>query len=114
MATYSFLVFTRPTPNREDEYNHWYSTRHLADVLKVPSVVAAQRFKLSQPQADLPGPYLALYELETDDPGAVLAELIRRGGTQEMILSEALDLKTVSATLFAAITERLTAAADHS
>jgi hypothetical protein len=94
-------------PGREAEYNDWYDNQHLGDVLKVPGFVAAQRFKLARPQSDLPGPYLALYEIEASDPQATLALLTRLGGTQEMVLSEALDLGSVSTTLFAALTERL-------
>jgi hypothetical protein len=111
MAQYCYVVITDALPGREEEFNAWYDQRHLADVLRVPGFVAARRFKLAQPQSGLPGRYLSLYEIETDDPQAALAELTRRAGTAQMVMSEALDSSKVSATLFAALGARRTASA---
>ena len=110
MAQYCFVVVTDALPGREQEFNTWYDQQHLADVLRIPGFVAAQRFKLAQPDSSLPGRYLALYELETQDPQAALAELTRRCRTQSMILSEAMDMSKVSAILFAAVGPRRTRA----
>jgi hypothetical protein len=52
-------------PSREDEYNEWYSTIHIPEILSIPGFVSARRYK----SAD--GSYLAIYEL--DDLGAVKA-----------------------------------------
>ena len=110
MAHYCYIIIVNAVPGREKEFNTWYDQQHLADVLRVPGFVAARRFELAQPQSDLPGGrYLALYELETDDPQAALAELTRRAGTEQMVMSEALDASKVSATLFAALGARQTA-----
>lgn len=109
MPQYCFVVVTDALPGREEEFNAWYDRQHVADVLRVPGFVAAQRFKLAQPDSSLPGRYLALYEVETDNPQAALAELTKRAGTQQMIMSEAMDMSKVSATLFAAIGARRTA-----
>jgi hypothetical protein len=69
MTKQILVVVSNPTPGHEDEYNRWYSEQHLADVLRVPGFVAAQRFKLTMDSANsLPGPYLAIYEMESDDP----------------------------------------------
>ena len=46
MPKYTFMVLTNPVEGQEDIYNDWYNNRHLADVLKVPVFVSAQRFKL--------------------------------------------------------------------
>jgi hypothetical protein len=73
-------------------YNEWYTDVHLKDVLKVPGIVAAQRFKLSDVQRDappFPWQYLALYEIETDDLNRTLAELRERAGTSAMVISNA-------------------------
>jgi hypothetical protein len=109
MAQYFFVVFTDAVPGKEAEFNAWYDAQHLADVLRVPGFVAAQRFKLAQPQSDLPARYLALYEIETDDPQAALADLTSRSGTAQMVMSETLDLSKVSTSLFAALGARRTA-----
>ncbi|WP_147383900.1 DUF4286 family protein [Noviherbaspirillum sedimenti] len=107
MKKFNFVVWSNPQPGTEEEYNAWYTNQHLADVLKVPGFVAAQRFKLAQAESALPGRYLAIYEMETDDPEAALAELFRRSGTAEMPLNAALDMNTISTALFAAITDKV-------
>ncbi|MEM9564551.1 MAG: DUF4286 family protein [Actinomycetota bacterium] len=76
MTKHVLLVFTDPAEGREDDYNAWYNEVHLPEVLQTDGFVRAQRFKV----ADLmPGvtdhQYVAIYELETDDPGAAMAAL---------------------------------------
>jgi hypothetical protein len=46
MEKHLFVVFTNAVEGQEDIYNEWYTDVHLKDVLKVPGIVAAQRFKL--------------------------------------------------------------------
>lgn len=89
--TYKFLVLSNPVEGREDEYNTWYDNTHLADVLKVDGFVAAQRFSaVPMEGADQPYRYMAIYEIEANDPHAVLAALNGRAGTPDMVLSDAL------------------------
>ena len=45
MPRYNLIVLTNPVDGREDEYNDWYTNVHLDDVLKIPGVVGAQRFR---------------------------------------------------------------------
>ena len=48
MAKALLLAFTGPkSPELEDEYNEWYDSVHLPDVLAVPGVRSARRFKLA-------------------------------------------------------------------
>ena len=109
MAKFRLVVFTNPVPGREDEYDTWYNEVHLGDVLAVPGVVAAQRFKLRAPvMGELPTGNLALYEIDADDPDAVIAEIMSRAGTEAMPLSEALSETLQFVGLFGAATERLT------
>ena len=109
MKKCSFIVFSNPQPGMEDEYNDWYTNQHLADVLKIRGFVTAQRFKLAQADSTLPGRYLAIYEMETDDPEASLAELFRCSGTEQMPLVAALDMDAISTTLFEVITDKVSA-----
>jgi len=112
MAKYTFVVLTNPTAGKEAEYNQWYNGTHIPDVLSVPGFVAAQRFKVANAQmakADHPHSYLALYEIETDDVEGSLAELRKRSGTADMVMSDAIDLKTASATIFEPVAERVLA-----
>jgi hypothetical protein len=113
MAKYTFVVLSNPTtPGQEAEYNEWYNKIHIPDVLNVPGFVAAQRFTLAEAQLG-DGPrahrYLALYEIETDDAKATLKELQKRIGTADMVMSDGIDMKGISAGLFKPVAERVLA-----
>ena len=102
MAAYTFVVMSNPVAGREDEYNAWYDNQHLHDVLRVPGIVSARRFKVADEADAAPFRYCALYNFETDDSATVMAELGKRAGTAAMPMSDALDPK-LSATVFRAI-----------
>ncbi|MFC2042345.1 DUF4286 family protein [Chloroflexota bacterium] len=53
-------------PSREDEWNDWYDNVHIPDVLETPGFVAGTRYKTEKPKEGR-GPYLCIYEIETDD-----------------------------------------------
>jgi hypothetical protein len=100
------LVFTNSVEGRDEDFNKWYDTRHIGDILKVPGIVAAQRYELApmtlpegdDAPAELPPPahrYLTIYTI-SGDPDAVMKEFLQRAGTDQLELSEALDLTTVS------------------
>ena len=58
-----FLVYTDIDPQHEAEFNDWYNTEHIAELLAVPGILAAARY-----EATKGGPkYLAVYELENAD-----------------------------------------------
>jgi hypothetical protein len=102
VARYLLVVNSNPAEGREQEYNDWYSHRHIADLLALPGVVSARRFVLNNSQlADVPQhfKYLALYEVETDDPQDFIRQLRSRSGTESMPISSALS-STVSAILW--------------
>lgn len=93
MARYAFVVHTNPVEGREDEYNDWYSGPHLADLRRLPGVVSARRFRIADAQirdAASPHRYLAIYEIETDDPQSFTRELLARAGTELLATSPAL------------------------
>ena len=57
------------------------------------SVVSARRFRIADAQVrDVPSPhrYLAIYEIETDDPQRFARELLARAGTELLATSPAL------------------------
>lgn len=110
MSRHIFIVITNPVSGREEEYNRWYSGRHLQDVLNSPGFVAAQRFKLAADTANgSPGSYLAIYEMETDDPQAAVAALTAAAQSGRIEISPALDAVNVMASIFTPITGRRTA-----
>jgi hypothetical protein len=111
MKKFKLLGFTNSKDGRDAEFNDWYTNRHLADVVAVPGFVSAQRFKLKDPMGGTPPhQYLAIYEIESDEPKAVMDELMRRSGTPAMVLSEGLDLEGASMGLYEQISPVVEAA----
>jgi hypothetical protein len=113
MAKYTFIVMTNPVAGKEAEYNEWYNKHHIPDVLNVPGFVCAQRFRIADTQMDGEASkaykYLALYEIETDDLAGVLKELRARGGTPEIVPSDAIDMKNVGTFIFTPVAEKVKA-----
>ena len=108
MAENLFLVLTNPIEGEDEAFNKWYDTQHVAEVLDVPGVIAAQRYDLSEvtvPEdedlpAQLPPPthrYLVVYELDRE-PDQVMAEFLKRVMAGQLSLGETLDLGTISLT----------------
>lgn len=100
MKEFCFVVFTKPVAGKEDEYNEWYDNQHLPDVLAVPGFKSARRFA---GEVDGARQYLALYNMQADNPDAVLADLTSRAGTDRMPMSPALDEASISAVLYEAL-----------
>jgi hypothetical protein len=101
MARHVFVVFSEPAEGQEDEYNDWYSNTHIHDLLKIPGLVRASRYVLSENVVTPTGPnaspaapsgqkYLALYEIEADDVSYVPDAIMELGKKGEMPLSPAL------------------------
>jgi len=114
MARHHLLAFTNPVPGREEEFNRWYDERHVPDLLAVPGFVSAQRFALTDATGQgKPGwTYLALYELETDDPDALMRDVRSRLGTDAMPVSDTLDPETPAGLIATALTARVLAKND--
>ena len=91
MARCILLVQSNAVEGREDEFNEWYTQRHLADVLSVAGFVSAQRFVVSttQPRPDVSVPfrYLAVYEIDGSPQSAIEAFRQAGGG---MAMSDAM------------------------
>jgi hypothetical protein len=101
MAIYKLIAFTDPLAGQDQEYNNWYNEVHLSDVVAIPGFVSAQRFVLKIATAgEIKNKYLAIYDMETDDPAALMAEVGRRVGTGQLILSQALDVTSENSGIF--------------
>jgi hypothetical protein len=96
---------TRPVEGREQEYNDWYRDVHLRDLVAVAGIKSAQRFRLSR--SVMPGteplPYLAIYDVETDDIDKTLEDLQDRAASGRMFISAALSTEDA----FGAVYEEL-------
>jgi hypothetical protein len=108
MARHILLVQSEPRDGRDDEYNQWYDEEHLPEVLEVAGFVAARRFvAVPGVHGELPAhPYLAIYEIETDDPAATLATLST--AARSMSLSPAFNRETQLSFAFSEISSRAT------
>jgi hypothetical protein len=106
MTEYAYVVLSGAVAGSEDEYNRWYSERHLKDVIAVPGFVSAQRFKMID-AASSGGPaqrYMAIYTMRTDDPEALLDRLRVLVETGQMEMSPAFDQENLATILYEAIT----------
>lgn len=92
MARYKLVALSNAVEGRDEDYNQWYQNQHMSDVLSVPGFVSCERLQCIGEGAHR---YLAIYEIETDDIGAVMAEFGKRPGTDLMPVSDALDMQTV-------------------
>lgn len=112
MAKHKFLVLTNPVEGKDKEYNDWYTNQHIPDVVSVPGIVAAQRFKLADFQmgngAPSPWKYLAIYEIESDDLKATFDAMQALVGTDKMVMTDALDMTSVGGFIYSPITNLVT------
>ena len=105
MGRYSWFVFTNCTPGDDAAFNTWYDNVHVPDLLKVPGVVACRRMALAEPQmgndngtlfmCGIEGigakyRYCAVYSIESDNPKAVLEDILGRSGTEDMLMTDTL------------------------
>jgi hypothetical protein len=92
MSKYRLIVFTDAVAGREDEFNDWYTNRHIGDVVAVPGVASAQRFELKSIfGGEFRHRYLAIYEIDAEDYEAAVREILNRANTDAMPLSDALE-----------------------
>ena len=95
MRTYKYVVLTDALPGRESDFDHWCDKQHIRDVLEIPGVVNAVRYQAAPQQS---GPvegvrrYMTVYDIETEDLQAVIADLTARAGTPAMPISDSLDV----------------------
>ena len=68
MPKYLFFAFSDcKDPAREEEYNEWYNTKHVPDMLEIPGMIKASRWASATDKPNQRRKFLAMYELETDD-----------------------------------------------
>ena len=109
MGTNYLVVFSNPVKGKEQEYNEWYTNKHLRDVLTVKGFTAAQRFKLLEDQMsdDNPYQYMAIYEIEGEDVKESLDALVDAAAKGKMEISSSLDTQSLANWVFTPITERI-------
>lgn len=102
MARYILVVHSNASVGQDDEYNKWYEDIHLPEVLAIEGFVSAQRFRLNgnPPRGTATHQYLAIYEMDTNDPHGAMAALQKAVGNGDVRMSEAIDMASVSAAIF--------------
>lgn len=90
------VVFSNPYPGRDDEYNQWYDSTHVPEVLAIPGIVSAQRYDLRQLRREKDAGtepefrYLAIYEIE-GDPDEVMAKLGAAVRNGDVVMNDSFD-----------------------
>lgn len=109
MARHILAAYTDCHPGQEKVFNDWYKTEHVGDVLAVPGFIRAQRFEsIPDMMGGLPvNRFLALYEFETDDPAATLADLLT--AMRAMNIDASMDRTRTTVAAYAALGEARTA-----
>jgi len=94
MSKHLFVVTTWAKDNRVAELQRWYEEQHIPDLLAIPGIVSAQRYKLTPikmpPSATAPD-CITIYEIHSEDPLAVMREMGRRVDTGQIPFTSALD-----------------------
>ncbi|WP_340317989.1 DUF4286 family protein [Rhizorhabdus argentea] len=104
MTSFKFIALSNPVEGQEQDYNDWYSNRHIQDVVQTPGFVSAQRFKIvPTPKDNCPYRYLAIYEIESANVEEAIKALFERGLTGAMPISPALDTTDLLSGVFEAI-----------
>lgn len=103
VAQYLMATSIKAKEGREEEFKSWYDNEHLADMLKIPGVKTARTFEAwpDSPQTP-PFSFVAIYELDVDDPNVVFADLGQRLKSGEMSKSDAIQSGTGTTWVFKA------------
>lgn len=96
MARFHYTILSRALPGREEEFVTWYRDQHIADVCRMPGVIGGELFRMdfqrvydldTAPQWTL----MAIYQLEGDDPEAIIDSLRAASGSAQMPACAAID-----------------------
>ncbi len=105
MAKFRMVALTNPVEGQEVAFNDWYRDVHLPELMSFEGMVSAQRYKAAVPlQTPLSFAYLAIYDMETDDIGALLQRIGSAGNTS----NDAADLASAFTVIFNEIGEPVT------
>ena len=89
------LVQTNPvSPDRESEFNEWYDRTHIPQILgNVPGMIGASRYVIADSSPSTPRHrYLAVYDIEADDPAQVVRALGEAVAAGRVDVSDVLDM----------------------
>lgn len=114
MARYKMIALTSPKVGRDEEFNAWYQNVHLVELCSMPGVLGAQRYKLAAPlQGYDERPYLAIYDIETDDIRLTLSAIGAASASGKMTPSDAADSANAYTVVFEECGERVISRSDE-
>lgn len=94
-------ILTEPTQGKEAEFDNYYENTHLDEVLATTGWKSAQRYVLTDEAGTAcPLPYLALYEVEAEDPLTIIETMNRTRRKRQQ--SGALNRETAGVWVFTA------------
>lgn len=87
------LVHTNAAgPEHEAEFNTWYEQVHIPQLLEsVPGIVRATRYSASPSGPPTEHRYLAIYEIEAENPASVLHDIGEAAAAGKLDMSPAMD-----------------------
>ncbi|MCK9930624.1 hypothetical protein MXD62_26250 [Frankia sp. Mgl5] len=104
-----YLVFSNPVEGKEREFNAWYDTVHVPEVLATPGMLWAQRYVVREAEinravggATPAHRYLLVYEME-GDVDAIMAKVREAVASGGIVMSDTLDLGNVSMSFWTAL-----------
>lgn len=108
MTLCKLIALTTPIAGREQEYHDWYNNVHLPELVNGLGLLGAQRFELvAKLQGADTNPYLAMYDVETDDPAEFLAKMGEMAKSGKLTPGTATDSAPGFTAFYRAIGERL-------
>ena len=108
MRKFKLVALTTPVAGKEKEFHAWYQEKHLPELVSFPGMKGAQRYKLTQKlMGSDNNPWLAIYDLETDDPMAFLGAVGAASAAGKLTQTTASDMATTYTALFEEYGERV-------
>jgi len=106
-----YFVFNNPNPGQEEEFNEWYDNTHIPEVMSIPEIVSAQRFRHRQLAREAGQPvaqgYLTVYELE-GNPDEYMAKIGAAVASGEVQMDGApFDRYSVNMSFWLPVTEKV-------
>jgi hypothetical protein len=97
------MAFSNPAEGKDKEFDAWSENEHIPDVLGLPGFISAQRLKYCDVKsAGLPLRWktATIYEVETDDPAELFANMFEASRKGRMPIAECADMSTAFVGLF--------------
>jgi hypothetical protein len=113
MPRYIMTVRSNPRAGSEAEFNDWYDRFLLPGMVRSPTLVSGQRYRLAK--VTLPAAlqkaqheYLAVYEIETDDLQKTVQQLWSAENMARIPPSATLDYSTVDCQIYESVGAKAT------